>query len=472
MPSCGRISTVLTAVTLAFMATARAAPAAPNGPLIVGNSSHVVVMEYEAWFGPHAVTFPPASLSPRPLLSSADMRRVGGGYDSEDPTVIQTHVGLLESMGIDAVTLDLTNNVSCIFDTGPDSTNPALLNPCGQSTADRNHGFQLAMQQIAANDANLYAAWTGLGTPLKIIPMLACQDNGCLTPYEAKGKPRGFGVDPCPAIPGIPVGSLDGNPSITGTTSFEKELTFFGDLMQQYPNLNVVYHGKPLVLVFVPPGILGDTCVMRGLQRLIAANGFGKQFTFRMLSGYFDTDSIFWNEPSGYQPTGPIPLKRGYGAIWWSGGDRLNQQFGHYPSYNPTDEGRRVENLAVSISTPGEDGWGTWPKHCKAAPPVDPPLDTCPKGTDYYVDTSLRNEGGVPYSTLTNFMTYADQLDPIFLIVDQFNEFQLPDEGWDANTTDDIEPADDGIGSGAVNAVQQAIEQYRGSRSSLLRLRF
>jgi hypothetical protein len=69
-------------------------------------------------------------------------------------------------------------------------------------------------------------------------------------------------------------------------------------------------------------------------------------------------------------------------------------------------------------------------------------------------------------------MTYADQLDPVFLIVDQFNEFQLPDEGWDANTTDDIEPADDGIGSGAVNAVQQAIEQYRGSRGSLLRPRF
>jgi hypothetical protein len=38
-------------------------------------------------------------------------------------------------------------------------------------------------------------------------------------------------------------------------------------------------------------------------------------------------------------------------------------------------------------------------------------------------------------------MSYAKQLDPIFLIIHQFNEFVPPDEGFDANTHDDIEPA-------------------------------
>jgi len=38
-------------------------------------------------------------------------------------------------------------------------------------------------------------------------------------------------------------------------------------------------------------------------------------------------------------------------------------------------------------------------------------------------------------------MNYARQLDPIFLIIHQFAEFVPPDEGFDANTDDDVEPA-------------------------------
>jgi hypothetical protein len=36
-------------------------------------------------------------------------------------------------------------------------------------------------------------------------------------------------------------------------------------------------------------------------------------------------------------------------------------------------------------------------------------------------------------------MTEARELDPIFPIFHQFNEFVPPDEGFDANTDDDIE---------------------------------
>jgi hypothetical protein len=56
-------------------------------------------------------------------------------------------------------------------------------------------------------------------------------------------------------------------------------------------------------------------------------------------------------------------------------------------------------------------------------------------------------------------MTYAPQLDPIFLIIHQFNEFVPPDEGFDANTEDDIEPANL-WGFGALEAVKHQIWIY------------
>lgn len=92
--------------------------AAPAGvPLQVNSNSRVAVLEYEAWFGPRAVTFQNAEAMP--ILQSSDMVPVGGGYDSADPNVIAQHVQWMEYMGIDAVTIDLTNNVGCIFSTGP-----------------------------------------------------------------------------------------------------------------------------------------------------------------------------------------------------------------------------------------------------------------------------------------------------------------------------------------------------------------
>jgi hypothetical protein len=57
-------------------------------------------------------------------------------------------------------------------------------------------------------------------------------------------------------------------------------------------------------------------------------------------------------------------------------------------------------------------------------------------------------------------MTYAKQLDPIFLLIHQFNEFVPPDEGFDADTDDDIEPANL-WGSGDLKIVKDEIKAYR-----------
>ncbi len=86
---------------------------------------------------------------------------------------------------------------------------------------------------------------------------------------------------------------------------------------------------------------------------------------------------------------------------------------------------RGAENFTVSIATAGQDGWG-----CPN-----------PNALPYCSDDALRFGEGKSYVTFESFMNYARELKPIFLIIHQFNEFGPPDEGFDANTHDDIEPS-------------------------------
>src|ERR1700689_3854911 len=138
----------------------------PDAPLVVDQSSHVVVMEYEAWFGPNAVTFQGSAAMP--LLQSKDMQRVGGGYDSSDPAIIKQHVEWMEYIGIDAAISDLTNNVSCIFNT--EWFVKKYAPNCSLS-------FRSYNQTIRDNTGNLFPAWSALGTRLKLIPLLGGIDN-------------------------------------------------------------------------------------------------------------------------------------------------------------------------------------------------------------------------------------------------------------------------------------------------------
>src|SRR5579863_1386305 len=191
--------------SLPLGADAPSAGGIAGAPLVVGGSTHVVVLEYEAWFGPGAVTFQNAEAMP--WLQSQDMQQVGGGYDSADPHVIAQHVRWMQYMGVDAVTLDLTNNVGCIFSTGPVS--PKFCDPVNQPFRENNRNIQ-------ANDGNIYAAWTQLGTSLKVIPLLGCQTQ------------------------------LDLNKGSDGKSGFQKEVEYFGGFMNRYPGLSLRYDGHPL----------------------------------------------------------------------------------------------------------------------------------------------------------------------------------------------------------------------------------
>ncbi len=380
--------------------------AVPEVPLVVDQKSHVVVMEYEAWFGPDAANFQGTAATP--LLQSADMQSVGGGYDSTDPTVIQQHVAWLEYMGVDAAISKVTNNVSCIFNSPWFAKK--YLPYC-------THSFRVYNQTIRDNTGNLYPAWTKLGTRLKLIPLLGGFDQDVL--YK----------------------------DFDGKTAFEKEIDFFGSLLQKFPERQVIYEGKPLMLIFLGAAQdpkRADNPLWFQLRRFLKDHlAIARKYTFKMMAGYLDSQPELWATQG--VPTGPGQVASQYG--FWSWVDRLNPTCTtslcpYYPSYNLA--GRRVENFTASIATAGQNGWG-------CPNPDSPP---------YCSDGALRFGDNGAYATLHAFMDYARQLHPIFLFIHQFNEYVPPDEGFDANTTDDIEPANL-WGRGALRAVRREIQAYR-----------
>ena len=389
---------------LAVLLTSSVADA--SGPLVVTSDSHVVLMEYEAWFGPKAVTFQGASAVP--LLQSADMKAVGGGYDSADPMIIQQHVRWLESLGVDGALIDLTNNVSCIFDS--EWFVKQHVHNCTPS-------FRSYNRNIRDNTGNLYPAWSGLQTRLKLIPLLGGIDDNVLAEDE------------------------------DGKTAFEKEVQYFGALGRRYPDMNVIYQGKPLMVIFLgaaqDPDPADHPLWFRLKEFLQRHPEMGDRYTFRFMAGYLDSQPGLWAHQG--TPDGPVEINPEYG--FWSWVDRLNTSCSeplcpYYPSYNLA--GERIENLTGSIATAGQNGWG-------CPDPTQPPY--CP-------DDALRFGVNDSYTTFRAFMAYAKRLDPIFLLLHQFNEFTLPDEGFDANTNDDIEPANL-WGTSGLKAVREQIQSYR-----------
>jgi hypothetical protein len=254
-----------------------------ESPIFVEEDSHVVVMEYEAWFGPNAVTF--QTRVAKPFLHSEDMQAIGGGYDSADPAVIKQHVEWMESMGIDAALIEVTNNVSCIFNS--EEFSQKYLPNCSNLFRSEN-------QSIRNNTGNLYPAWSRLGTRLKLIPMLGGIDQDVL--YK----------------------------DTDGKTAFEKELEYFGARMQEHPNLSVIYEGKPLMLIYLgapqDPTLSDNPLWLQIRQFLKSHPGIAERYTFRMMAGYLDSQSDLWANQS--IPDGPVAINREFG--FWSWVDRLN----------------------------------------------------------------------------------------------------------------------------------------------------
>jgi hypothetical protein len=376
-------------------------------PLTISSDTRVVVMEYTPWFGPHVSHFEDGEAFP--VLTSDSMKKVGrAGYDSADPVVIAQHVKWMEEMGVDAVSVDVTNNTTCIY-----ANNYAVMDPhCSAA-------FRVGNQRIRDNFANLYPVFAALGTSLKLIPWLSAQG---------------------PAI-------LD--PDSDGITPFEKQIVFFQKIMQQYPQLNLVYQGKPLITIFTGPGGEIDAKTqMARIFKFISARGLDAKFTFRMTTGFLDSQPAFWANP-GMTPTQPVQINPANPI--WSVVDRLIPSLSKFPTYNLVNNS--VENFVASFAfgTPlsgyPHGGWGH--------------ADT----NTYAVGAGLRGNGQI----FQSFMEYAEKLKPRFLYIGQFNEFKKPDEGWDANTSNDIEPTEK-WGFQSLHVARDLILKYKGRNNSAMNL--
>ena len=318
----------------------------------------------------------------------------------------------MESLGVDAAIADLTNNVSCIF-----NSEQFIKKYVPNCTAS----FRIYNQNIRDNTGNLFPAWTKLGSSLRIIPQLGGIDQNVMFP------------------------------DVDGKTALEKEIDYFGSLMQQYPGREVIYKGKPLMLIFL--GAAQDP--IRRITSWFQIRRFLKEhpeienkYTFKMIAGYLDSQSYLWLNQS--TPNGPVEVDPEYG--FWSWVDRLNTSCTlslcpYYPSYNLA--GSRAENFTASIATAGQNGWG--------CPNSDAP--------PYCSDDALRFGSDDSYVTLDAFMIYARQLDPIFLIIHQFNEFVPPTRALTRTPTMTPNPRTSGA-SAALEAVRQQIRLYhQGARS-------
>ncbi|HEX4420053.1 MAG TPA: hypothetical protein VH165_19195 [Kofleriaceae bacterium] len=391
-------------------------PGTPATPLTVSSTSRIVVMEYEASYGPAAFHVDDAVV--RPSLTSTSMSRLGlAGYDSADPGVLEQHIAWLEQLGVDAVTVDVSNDAPCAFD-GPEisSVEPTC-------TSDE----RTLVQAILANENNLYAAFTpptppNVATRLKLIPVLDAQSAQLLWK------------------------------DLSGRSALEHEVDNFDALMTGHKNLSVLYKGHPLMILFTGPTpcypALSAGCsptvadTMAALDAMtIHGMSVTSQYTFVIMGGYFDAQWQFWaNQTPGFVPTSPNPLAAAY--PFWTWVDRRQAAFGYQPTY--ATAGTRVEAFTASVAVAGANGW--------AAPHVTP--------LQHATDDALRGSG-----TLAAFLGDAQALDPIFTVIHQFNEYGAPntsDEGWDGDTTDGIEP-NTAVGSAYLTSAAASILAYRAN---------
>jgi len=371
------------------------------GQLIVGPSSHVVVMEYETWFNPLWNASGQVFGYYEPLLKSSN---VSQGYDSSDPLIIDQHVKWLTALGVDAVIDEQSNGGPCAY---------GDAQMCAQFLGNQSSvvGYTAIINAINQGAFNLYPAFEARGAAIKIIPMVDGQDA---LMYQPRGD---------------------------GQTPFDVQIGAYHQRVAQYPDLSVIYHGKPLLLVFVGASVNTSDPNSVYNQAQTAIQKWQDRFTIRLMAGFIDSQTLLWDK-LGIGNTREVDPR--YQTWTWI--DRYNPTFNLMPSY--TTAGSRAEAFTVTSAANGADPinrfWG-------------------PDATLYH--------GGDTYKS---FFDLAVQLDPIFLIFNQFNEFAGPgasvsDEGPDIEHSNDIEPTKQ-WGTAKFDVAKQYLQAYRAGSINPVRV--
>jgi len=424
-------------------------PTPPTTPPAPANAEleRYVVMEYEAWHGPQIRRWDSPIL---PTLSSSSMAALGGGYDSSDRAIIDQHYRWMIEMGVDAVLLDHTNNVACTFAASTYSSEiPSIIiakyvangRQLPEEYQRYFEGISSAIQQpipnvpkTAAGDQQLLQWIRGvLGCQPNdafAVAMGAIRDNNAeiIRVFEELGRIHGKQVRVIPLLGGYEPTAWEPLPSRGNRTAWELQVEFYAQLLAARPSVATLYGGKPLMVAYFSAPTFSYR--FADLDR-IASTSF-PQLTLRKMGGYLSNQI----GNVGYTGSGALGLPT-FDRLWtWI--DRLNSRAA--PSTGPsyaTSQGQ-VESFTVTMANPAHDGWGDRAKQLPTT------------------QGDLRRGG----ATFHAFMDLAQQLRPRFLFINQFNEFVKGDQGWDEETTNDIEPTTL-WGRKYLDLVKARVAQYR-----------
>lgn len=382
-------------------------------PLVINTNSKIVVMEFEPWFGPDAIRFG-VYWQPfyKPLKISSNMVAQGGGYDSGDPTIIKQQASEIQGVGADAILVDLSNAVGCLF-------NYKLCT--GNTDAEKLAAYNGGITTLKNNVSTIYQQLHELSlkgeTHLKIIPLIGAQETD-----------------------GFSIGS-------NGKNGVQMETDFFLELQKKYPELSVIYEGKPLMTYYhgASQPLSSDSNALwfkteQTLKGISAITGksYENSITYRHVGGFFD------DQPLNRVSTNSVSaIKKGSGRPltgFWSFIDRYNPTYKYYPSYNTGNGG--IEAFTASYAAPGRGTLGT--ANAWGTPP-----------STHAADATLAKNG----ESFKSYITKAIELRPTFLLINQWNEY-VADQGFDRETFEDIEP-NTLVQFERYNVVKSEIEKYK-----------
>lgn len=264
-------------------------------------------------------------------------------------------------------------------------------------------GYTATIHAVDQGTFNLYPAFEQRGAAIKLIPMVDGQDA---LMYQPRGD---------------------------GQTPFDVQVGAYYKYVTQYPDLSVIYEGKPLLLVFLSaaqaPAVVNSILN----QAHTATQKWQDRFTIRLMAGFIDSQPVLWDKALGIG--GAREVNPAYQLWTWI--DRYNPLYNLIPSY--TTAGSRAEAFTVTSAAGGTTATNPWGA----------------------ADATLYNGG----DTYNSFFNLAAQLNPIFLIFNQFNEFAgpgagSPDEGPDIEHSNDIEPTQQ-WGTAKFDVAKQYLQAYR-----------
>jgi hypothetical protein len=367
------------------------AGALPLATFEVGEASRVVALEYTPYFGPLAY---PIGNGVVPQLGQFQPDGTVT-YDSGGCDVLGQHARWFMNMGVEAVVVDVTNAVRCMFMSVNENVN--TVGGCA-GQFDR-------LQRVRQNVENMYAYYAAHNVPIRIIPVLGGQGDELTVVLTDDGK-----------------------------VAFVRALDFFERMSSQYPNHAVRYRGKPLIMVYVgTPYAHEGTNYMDLVANTIAGAGKQGSFTYRISTGFTESQAPLWDVstagllaglnrivPRGFispsKPAIPYPV--------WSYFDRFSGSVSNalIPTYAVDAPGGKPENLVITTAFPGSLCGG----------PGQP--------VDCWLASDARTRGVSSSAVLDDYMVKAKALQPRFLIINQFNEYGYPDEGFTRDKMMDVEP--------------------------------